>query len=158
MNKFRKIIETGNKIYWEQLLKKMELLLIQEMIHLSEHFPDGQPIKPTTYSNNTVRSEDIIKWKPHWITTEKLGEVFKLFKTKSHLELTKSYGSKKTVAGFLKHIVFLYKCLIKLNFTNTRWKESKMVFTRKGILHQHYIQDNMDSEMIGALKQRCQTW
>ena len=100
---------------------------------LAKHFPDGQPIKATVYSSKTVRKDDIIAWKPDWITMEKLGEVFKLFKSK------KSPGTdglspmvlKNLPPAFLKHIVQLYKCLIKLNFTSTRWKESRMVFIPK---------------------------
>ena len=100
---------------------------------LSKHFPDGQPIKPTVYSCKTVRKEDISTWKPDWITTEKLGEEFKHFKSKKS---PGTYGLSPMVLknlppAFLKHIVHLYKCLIKLNFTPTRWKESRMVFIPK---------------------------
>ena len=121
MNNFRKIIETGNKISLGTLLKEDGTITDpgddKVKYLLSKHFPDGQPIKPTTYSNKTVRSEDIIKWKPDWITMEKLREVFKLFKTK------KSPGTdglslmvlKNLPPAFLIHIVYLYKCLIKLN-------------------------------------------
>ena len=137
MNNFRKIIETGNKITLGTLTKDDGTITDpgKDTVKylLSKHFPDGQPIKPTLYSSKTVKKTDINAWKPDWITTERLTEVFKLFKSK------KSPGTdglspmvlKHLPPEFLKHIVHLYKCLIKLNFTPTRWKESKMVFIPK---------------------------
>ena len=137
MNNFRKIIETGNKISLGTLTKEDGTITDpgEDTVKflLSQHFPDGQPIKPTVYCGKTVKRSDIVSWKPDWITVEKLGEVFKLFKSK------KSPGTdglspmvlKHLPQSFLKHIVYLYKCLIKLNFTPTRWKESKMVFIPK---------------------------
>ena len=134
---YNKIIETGNKITLGTLTKEDGSITdpgedtVKNL--LSKHFPDGQPIKPTVYSSKTVRKDDICAWKPDWITAEKLGEVFKIFKSK------KSPGTdglspmvlKNLPPAFLKHIVHLYKCLIKLNFKPTRWKESKMVFIPK---------------------------
>ena len=136
-NNLRKIIETGNKITLGTLTKEDGTITDpgEDTVKylLSKHFPDEQPIKPTVYSCKTVRKEDISTWKPDWITVERLREVFKLFKSKESpgTDGLSPMVLKNLPPAFLKHIVHLYKCLIKLNFTPTRWKESKMVFIPK---------------------------
>ena len=80
MNNFRKIVETGNKITLGVLTKEDGTITDpgEDTVKylLSKHFPDGQPIKPKLYTCKTVRKEDINTWKPDWITTEKVAEVF----------------------------------------------------------------------------------
>ena len=72
MNNFRKIIETGNKFTLGTLEKDDGTITDpgeDTVKHLlAKHFPDGQPIKATVYSKNTVRLDDINNWEPDWIT------------------------------------------------------------------------------------------
>ena len=137
MNTFHKVVEANNKLTLGTLVREDGSYTDpgKETIAnlLSKHFPDSQPLKPTIYSGTTVLREHIKKWDPDWITKEKLSEILKGFKSK------KSPGTdelsplvlKNFPPEFLTHLVFLYKCLIKLNFTPTKWKESKMVFIPK---------------------------
>ena len=137
MNNFRKIIETNNKFTLGTLMKDNGEFTDpgEDTIEylLSKHFPEGQPLKPTQYTGKTVIKEKVIAWEPDWITKEKLMGILNAFKSK------KSPGTdglsplvlKHLPPKFMNHLLLQYKCLIKLHFTPTKWKESKMVFIPK---------------------------
>ena len=137
MNNFRKIIDSSNKITLGTLVKDDGSITDPgaETVDylLQKHFHDAIPLKPTQYSKRTVSRDIIVNWEPEWITAEKLVAVFDGFKNK------KSPGTDGINPIVLKHLpkavidafILLYKCLILLHFTPTRWKESKVVFIPK---------------------------
>lgn len=100
---------------------------------LSKQFPDAQPLRETRYAISTVNKRDISRYYNDWITTKKVKAAFSMFQCK------KSPGTDGLSPRVLKYlpdniisnIVLLYKCLIKLHFTPTIWKESKVVFIPK---------------------------
>ena len=137
MNNFRKIIEINNKVTLGTLIKENGSYtdLGEETISylLSKHFRDGQPLKPTVYTDRKVSKADIDRWSPDWITEDKPSQIITGFKAKKLLgtDSLSPLVLKNLPPKILKHIIFLYKCLIKLNFTPTKWKERKMVFIPK---------------------------
>ena len=100
---------------------------------LTQHFPSATPIKTTVYSNKKVTRADIINYKPDWITPERVKKALLGFKSK------KSPGTDGLKPVIFKHlpddiiqfITSLYKALVLLEFTPTKWKECKMIFIPK---------------------------
>ena len=137
MNNFRKIIGGNQKITLGTLTKNDGSITDpgEDTLTylLQQQFKDSQPLTPTVYTTNTIKRKDIENWDPDWITPHKLQEVFNGFKSK------KSPGTdnlsplvlKNLPLLFLKQLTFLFKCMIKLHFTPTKWKESKLIFIPK---------------------------
>ena len=137
MNTYRKIIEGNRKVTQGTLTKENGSITnpccetIEYLLH--SHFKNSTPITSTAYSVKTVTKKTVENWDCDWITEEKLEAVFKSFKTK------KSPGTDELSPIILKHLprkfitqlVFLYKTLVVLHFTLTKWKECKLVFFPK---------------------------
>ena len=100
---------------------------------LTQHFPSATAVKPTNYSNNKITRTEILNYKPDWITTERVKKALLGFQSK------KSPGTDGLKPIIFKHlpddiiqfITSLYKALVLLEFTPTKWKECKMVFIPK---------------------------
>ena len=137
MNNFRKIIETNNMPTLGTLTNDSGGITDpgEETLDflLNKHYPESVPLKVTTYTTDTVKKEHVKEWEPDWITEEKLIAAFDGFKNK------KSPGTDELSPIVLKYLplnmiralIMLYKCIIKLHFTPTKWKESKLIFIPK---------------------------
>ena len=137
MNMYRKIIEGNKKVTLGTLTKNDGSVTNPgaETIEylLSAHFKNSSPIAETANSKRTVSKKEVEKGECNWINEEKVEAVFDNFKNK------KSPGKDNISPIVLKHLprkfitqlVFLYKTLVMLHFTPTKWKECKLVFIPK---------------------------
>ena len=137
-NTFRKIIESTTRHKLGTLEKEdgsitnpgtdtLEFLLTQ-------HFPSSTPIQPTEYNNRTITREEINVFNPDWVTPVKyLLEAFHGFQSKKSpgTDGLKPIILKHLPPGIISFIASLYKALLLLEFTSTKWKECKMIFIPK---------------------------
>ena len=136
-NTFRKIVE-GSTRHTLGTLEKPDGTITKpgsdtlEYL-LTQHFPSATPVKPTIYSNKKVTRTEIMNYKPDWITPERVKKALLGFQSK------KSPGTDGLKPIIFKHlpddifqfITSLYKALVLLEFTPTKWKECKMIFIPK---------------------------
>ena len=95
------------------------------------HFKEATNLRETCYESKIIMKTD--DWQPDWITNAKLQLAFHQFKNK------KSPGPdglrplvlKNLSNKCIKHILFIYKACLKLAFTPTKWKGSRVVFIPK---------------------------
>ena len=136
-NTFRKIIESSTR-HTLGTLEKTDGTITEpgtETLEylLTQHFPSSTPVKPTDYNNRSITREEINAFQPDWVTPEKVREAFHGFQSK------KSPGTDGLKPIILKHlptdilnfITSLYKALLLLEFTPTKWKECRMIFIPK---------------------------
>ena len=98
-----------------------------------QHFPSATPVKPTVYSNKKVTRAEITNYKPDWITPEKVKKALLGFQSKKSpgTDGLKPIVFKHIPDDIIQFITSLYKALVLLEFTPTKWKESKMIFIPK---------------------------
>ena len=100
---------------------------------LTQHFPSATPVKPTVYSNKKVSRAEIMDYKPDWITPERVKKALLGFQSKKSpgTDGLKPIVFKHLPDDIIQFLTSLYKALVLLEFTPTKWKECKMIFIPK---------------------------
>ena len=131
MNRFRKVIERRLNIQLGALERPDGTFTepgTDTLQHLmSVHFPHATAPQETTYDNiTTISKQDIIDWKPDWITQGKIELAIHQFLNKKSPgpDGLKPIVLKQLPDISIKLLMNIYKACILLAFTPTRWKGS----------------------------------
>ena len=99
----------------------------------STHFPSHRPITPCVYSRDKILTTEIRSSFETWISARKIKEVLIKFKGK---KAAGPDGLKPVIFSHMPDKYFdlletIYKAMIFMSFTPTKWREVKVIFIPK---------------------------
>ena len=98
------------------------------------HFPNAiEKIKKNYTSQNKVNKQNIDESNKKWINFSLTKEALLSFDNKKAAgpDEIKPVLFEYLPDNFIRHLVFIYKCVIKLRHTPLLWKDTKVIFIPK---------------------------
>ena len=95
------------------------------------HFPNAvEKIKKSYTSNNKMKKQNIEESNKKWINFSLTKEALLSFDNKKAAgpDEIKPVLFEYMPDNFIRHLVFIYKCVIKLRYTPLLWKDTKVIF------------------------------
>ena len=101
---------------------------------INTHFPQHSPCKQTRYNNGIkLPYTNIHPLFTTWLSNDKISLALNSFKDKKSPgpDGMKPIVFKHFPDNVISHLQAIYKCVIKLHFTPTIWKEARVIFIPK---------------------------
>ena len=103
-------------------------------IIMNTHFPQNTASKPTLYQKHSkIQTADLVYLFDSWLSIDKIKLALNIFKDKKNPgpDGMKPIIFKHFPVSLISLLQLIYKAVIKLHFTPTTWKDSKVIFIPK---------------------------